>query len=216
MHVRPEFTKFCFNLKQSGGSFMLVVKKLLDSKRNYELKNKASNLVISVIVLDTDTGRQRVEHIRDLVPIFGVMEFDDKLVINIVSDLFWKSLDYFENVEVEKLSDLDYSDRANDIHGVRFNNRELETYDLGDSILFSGDSLSVASDAFIIRRSNDNMGISSLDLFSFVSNILISYPKFIKNEKLIVYSFNRCYFNKIVIDLPEKLKRFIVKARTLQ
>lgn len=195
---------------------MLVVKKFLDSKRKYDLKSKASNLVISVVVLDTDTGKQHVEQIRDLVPVFGVMEFDDKLVINIVSDLFWKSLDYFENVEVEKLSDLDYRGRTNDIHGVRFNNRELETYDLGDSILFSGDALSVADSAFIIRRSNDNMGISSLDLFSFVSNILISYPKFIKNEKLIIYSFKRYYFNKIVIDLPEKLKRFIVKARTLK
>lgn len=197
---------------------MLVVDKILNSKEQFIVSEWGSPLKLKI--LDTETGVVDTVDYDDTMKIFGVYKYDNKLISAVSSDIFLKSLVYFENVKSYYIDQLDVDFASDNTRNLDFDNFTLTcSHESGSKLVFVHYVyLDLLDSAFILKLSKMGLSDSVINILDFLDKLFVEYADLLNRDKVVVYCMCRknAGFVKISIDLPQTLKRFIVKARTLK
>lgn len=198
---------------------MLVVNKIHECGTPYKITDLNSPLELRV--LDTQTGIVDTVEYDSKMEIFGVYKYNkDNLVVVETSDIFLNFLVYLENVKSCYINKLDVDYTSGDTSVLDFGSFTLTcSHEKGSKAVFVHYAyISLFDSAFVLKLSKLNLSDSALTILDLLDKILEAYPDLLSRNSINIYSMSRCTkdYIKITIDLTERLKRFIVKARTLK
>lgn len=174
-----------------------------------------------VSVWDTEMNKNIIMNISDLdeTYVFGYCKPSyGRAVLCEVSDDFWKSLDYFENVRVYRTPyfEINGKEMVHKTLMLEFNRMTLFHKPDTNKIFVEGMLFELVDNAFIVFSRNSTLSNESVDLLRFTYNVLDCFQDLWGMDSISIFHKGYSSFEVTSIELPKKLKLFISKIAVLR